>query len=64
MEEFERPQKISATMTKLMKKYNCKTAEEYRAIRKERIKAEKAASKTKVKAKAPAPAPTPQKKKK
>jgi hypothetical protein len=62
MEEFEKPKKLSATMLKLMKKYNCSTADEYRAIRKERKKAAKAS--VQPKAKAPAPAPTPQKKKK
>lgn len=54
----------SQTMDKLMKKYGCKTVDEYRAIRKENKKAALAALQSKAPKKAPAPAPSPQKKKK
>ena len=63
MEELKKTE-TSQTMLKLMKKYNCKTIEEYRAIRKENKKARKKVSEPKVKAKAPVPVPASKKKKK
>jgi len=61
---FKKNHGRSQTMDKLMKKYGCKTVEEYRAVRKENKKAIKAAEQPKAPKKSSAPAPSLQKKKK